>query len=600
MYGLRVQSYGGTLDLIYSGKRHSFKLTVERVQEDLPVLRQSDFKTERSDFVGETNLQAKKDGLYGVTVEATPLISKSVAPVPVTLEIDGKDPHRFGLAPFGQVRLKISARLPVADEYKGGIDVLYGGQRVPLAITVTRADTAAPLKFRINGVAREETDAGYIFDSKVALLFDIEGLRSEPLTLNLPRIVELARKESGTVVSQAHIEKRWVEECDPGDSCKEIVGSTTLDGRRPRSYRIVIEGLHRGEYSGTLMIANNDLTALERTIGITVRRSWLVATFFIAMGVSGSLLLRLFAQRTKPKLQAQIDISKVNDDLKSTNQEIGSDLAPAEGLVIVFLGEQLDKLSAEWAEKNVADGDARLKELAAKVAAIPKWVTVRRTLDSTELPRNQKSDLGMDIAKVEELFKQDTSANVSARIDALSKAISDALKALIKARVDSLTNELPKQEQSGVGKVLKQQLDTEVTARLTKASDPTTDPREAARTISDANLILHNVLARGLESKLRFLPLPVGLTGDEWQSALAGVTTAFAPVHETKDPDVAAKAYQDGFRILMEALLLGIRRRLADDDTRIKTIADNASRIDAQNKSAARGGDGAELRSAGR
>lgn len=583
-----VQPYEGTLDLIYDSKRHPFKLIVERKQEDPPELRMNAFTTEKAEFEVVTVLRAKKDALYSVRIEATPLTSKSVPAFTPLLELDGKGPHSFNLPPFSQIPLKIKAKLPVPDTYTGGIDLFYNGQRVPLALSITRTDTAVPLKYRLSGIARDGVDFGYLFSgaSSVAVRFDLEGLRSDPITLNLPRMAGLARKDSEKVMSQATFDKATVQEFD-GKEWNSISQGPTLPGRTAKEFRIVIDGLTPGEYSGTLSVANDYMNAVESPVGITVRRSWFVAVLLIMIGVLGSLWLRRYAQQDKPKLVAQRDIAKVNEDLQ-TMQDGLTDVTPEEQEVFAFLGKQLNKLYESWEKGVVATGDAQLKEIAAKLALVPRWVNLRRRLESTTLPSDKLLARRIAIAGIKDAFQTADSGTTATKISAVDQDITKDLALVITDRIASLTNEVVRQEQSGAGKVLKQKLDEEVMGRLKQATDLAASPerlQEAAFKIGEANLVMVRLLATGLEAKIPPTPPDQGIDPADWQAAVADIRQELAQARSTNDPDTASAAYKKGYAIYLTTLLQGIRIRLNMADERIAALTETTANTDKEIKS---------------
>jgi hypothetical protein len=188
-----------------------------------------------------------------------------------------------------------------------------------------------------------------------------------------------------------------------------------------------------GEYTGTLSVANKDLNAQEQNqVEITVRRSWLIAVLLIMIGVLGSLMLRRWAQRDKPKLVAQRDIAQVNEDLRAMQSGL-KDGTTGEQEVLLFLGKQLNTLSENWEEGVVATGDAQLKDIAAKLALIPRWVNLRRRLESTKLPPDKLTAHSVAVATIKDAFQTVDSAKIADEISAVDQDITKDLAAMITA-----------------------------------------------------------------------------------------------------------------------------------------------------------------------
>jgi len=574
-------TYIGRIDLIYNDARDSYKLAITRAPDETLQVRgidnSAEYTTEPALFDIATGISSKSlRAVPGVRLVVYELIGPQSVTPSVVLKGRPDTGAVFSVPGNGEVPLTLSMNLPLPGTYKGALELIHGRNRDKYTFNVRRIEAKAPVTIRPIEAARSDTSPFGVADLRVIL----EGTRSVPVTLDLPNIAALSRKESDKVNAQALFTSINFKEISP-DKDLPAGSPVALDGRTPKQLEVEITGLQSGEYSGLFTIGTKDLPPQEAAFSIYVRRAWWIASLWIGLGVALSWGLRAWALKGRPRLAAQRQLSQQSADIEATFREV-KDATPAEKRVLKDFSTRVADLYGGW-ERGAATAtatatDALVREIGGKLSAFRQWVNLRRRFDAVQTPFPSLAGQRQRLAGFEENFlRPGADDNLATAITQLGTDLTNALSGELLGRIQALSDDIKAIEATEFGKPYKSRLDV-IVLHLTDAKQlaPVADRfNEALAMVENSRLTYIRMLAGALNEQIPVMtPDPDRIPQTEWDSVLAVVRQATERARLATSADVAADAYGQAFAVYMNRLLAAmvLRLRAAPDKIRLTSL----------------------------
>lgn len=494
--------------------------------------------------------------------------------VPVTVTLNGAAPSTpIDVTQQDRAQVQISATLSVSGDYRSHISLFYSDKRQKsIPITITRQRNALPIQIEgLNTVATTH----WFKASTVTADFIIRETSGQRASLYLPTLIGLAVKDG---------DKKRQAACDTvrfevtGDKTYIHIGSqASIPGK------LILTKLRgTGEYSAKIRVASADTTPVDADLTILVKDNWLVAVFFILVGVVSSYVIRRYTKESRPKLVALRTLTDIRDALDKVQSDAG-ELDDKEKTVIDGLRNQIAILDRDLARGTTSDtGASALKDLQDKLAFLPPWLTIGRKLRNVSPP----SLVGTPSAKWEAIADSyfltkgvgaapmDTLTAIRAEID---KAVKDNLLARILEFQKTADDHKASQPASADA------IEAGVVPLLAKAKEEATNDKllEATATFQDARRSYGRIIAQQLTAELRGQP-PPGFTQEEWDSLRRQLEVKLDEIKALRetDPALALSQFEAANQHYIEALIRAMRKAVAASAT---ALASGVLSQDAQN-----------------
>lgn len=486
----------------------------------------------------------------------------------------GNDPkaQEATVPALGELPVLLKMQMPVPGAYSGSLDLIYDGKRHPTPLTITRADSSAPVIVRAVDTVR----ASSCWNASPTLRVVLEGTRSEPIRIKPPVIADLALKNSDKVQSTAqfdHVETMLVA---PDGTLQLVTNGITLDGRDRKELEITIAGLRKaGEYGGTLLIGAGDFTPKEQAFTIYVKKQWWIAAILILIGIAISLGLRHWAQIGKPRALAQRQILMLLDEIGQLRLQV-PDSTEAEQRVLTAFEKRLDDLYEKWRTTSIP-ADTTVAEIEAKLNPFRTWVNLRRRLSKIE-PSAVAAPFWGTLAGFETRLKDPCApaevTKISDDLNTLASNITSALQAEFKRQIDVTSKQAEAQRallaQQGAD-AYAQRLQTEVLNPLKNAGELADHTRfdEAHAAIDRARLAYARILIEQLEGTLTGAKPDSRITDEDWASAKNQVQTLSETAHKADNADAAVQTWEKAYQVYLSVLLRALSLRIQADSEKV-------------------------------
>ena len=362
-----------------------------------------------ADEAPATNLTVEIDDFTstnGLRVRPQVTLNGKAAGVPINVSMSERPVVEF------------AASFPGLGEYKSHLVLFYSGKPHDLPIIVVRQQNE--LGFQLDGVDTVSVTKWWSADAHI--YFTVRETAGQRAALYAPTLENFALKEVDKLRKQVGIEEIKLDgQGITGDSLtKAPVESYFVEPYSSRTSIFEVKGIpEAGEYIGSIRASGPNRVSVSREITILVKNSVWIAAFWVFVGVSASILIRIYIKEQRPKLVAWRRLSYALDALEEAKVAAGN-VAEAHD-VCNGLRTQLDKI-----ERGLKDGDTQnavdaLKEVETRIRVLPDWINTGRNLsavaaseivdspraDWTALARSYflttgtAVDIGLALAKIE-------------------------------------------------------------------------------------------------------------------------------------------------------------------------------------------------------
>ena len=295
------------------------------------------------------------------------LIDPFVGPDGLRVEIDAlvdgqplQPDAAIALEGLNDIDLTLSAELIEAGTYETAIVLLYAERRETTVLSVNRTLSAPNLTITASGVTTETLP---MFESATASLWINAEAQDRTIAVAEPGIRKLVQKRDNVEYASG-----FDEMTVDGGKDSTIDWPLTLPPASNESLRFNLAGINSpGLYEAMLVFSAADHLPTEAMVSFTVRRSGAVAGFVIALGLLLSKLLQHLKQSVQPRLQQQVDALMLRTRLRRAIMSY-RDTKLEDKALIAVIDDRLRDLVAMLRLGPVADVDARLSELAAKIS----------------------------------------------------------------------------------------------------------------------------------------------------------------------------------------------------------------------------------------
>lgn len=556
-----------TVSIVDADPNNGVKLTTTATAVVLPVYLELD--------------QGKITGLH---VAVDNFVAPDGSLVPVTVTVNGAAASTaIDVTQQDRPQVQISATLPISGDYKSHISLTYSGKRQKsVALTVTRQRNALPLQIEgLNTVATTR----WFKTTQATANFVIRETGGQAVNLYWPTLVGFAVKD-GDKKRQAAYDNETFEV--PGSS-----GSIRMGGQASTPGKLIVTGIRgTGEYSGKIRVSNADTTPVDADLSILVKDNWLVAFFFILVGVVTSYAIRRFTKESRPKLVALRSLADIREALDKVQANAG-ELGDIEKKVFDGLRDQIAELDRDLTRGTITDtGAAGIKDLQNKLTFLPAWLTVGRKLRSVNPPSLVATPRAKWQAMADSYFlKKGAGDAPAAELTAISADIDKAVKDDLLARITGFQKMAEDHKASQPGSAAA--IDADVLPLLAKARDEATNDKlpEATAEFQSARSSFAQVLTDQLTAELNG-PAPPGFQQSEWDALRQQLAGQLDKVRQESDPEAALSQFEAANRTYIGAVIRAMRTAIStsvgalasgvlspEAQKTLQTKLDNATRI---------------------
>lgn len=317
-----------------------------------------------------TVVNPKDRPIAGIVARITPFKDANLVAAKAVLDNGEATSQPFALAAHASHELDIDVALPNTGSHSARLWLAAGGDASFVTLQVTRAQKTSSLAIgNLNPIAIDAPLRGTTGS----------GPQSVPVTestgvdgvLPVPRLqAVLYRPNDKVAIAAPGIELASGE-------------PTPVKGGSSTAIPLALNGFAKaGRYEATLQFATPASAPVSRTMLVYVREGWLVAAFWIALGVGLAFALRIYATVLAPRLALQSRVGLLFQQLRALGSESAGDLvavAVTDGMSVA-LAARWDHL-APTARLTPADLDLH----ESKIPLLQNWLRLRRSLP-TGLP----------------------------------------------------------------------------------------------------------------------------------------------------------------------------------------------------------------------
>lgn len=355
-----------------------------------------------------------------------------------------------GEAPFtvpgrGEIIFNIKAELPLADEYKSSITLIYAEKREVTNLTVNRTRPAATIEVLGPGTIHGQTWFGKLGNTKMSVVLRNTGSQTVQVEQITP--IRLERLEGGDGKVDVLADLQY--ELMTGDG--QIRPETfDLAGGQSQELVLAIEGLDRvGTYEGDLILDAADATPpAAKTFTMKLKAPWWWAVIVIGTSVIISYLFRRWFGSGLPRRQRQRRILLLLGDLAHLEKRF-TDLESKEIALLEKIRTRANELFDDPDLGTDKNADTVLNEVEKKLSLVPVIVEARRRIRALR-PPEAFIELAQKWEDIVNHFIDNIDTDISNEeneLDALLKTgIDNAVKDHILTKLDEFDTQVTNQD----------------------------------------------------------------------------------------------------------------------------------------------------------
>jgi len=538
-----------------------------------PQIKIAEFASTEGIKLSVQNLESLSVDLTIVSTSAKPvnnlrvIASRWIGPngqvVEVACTVDAKPCSGTSLRVPGMataIKLHLEAHIPIAGNYAGSLALIYDNNRNSVPVAVARTDTATTVRF-----ASGETALNSPYFSAFrfpTLRFTLEETSGQEVTLAVPQLVSFVRKDAGKKSQTPFNRIQFFL----GDQCKtQIQDKFGLAAHQSQPVRAKITGFAAaGEYVAKIRVAAGNAQPVDEEVTLLVRDNFLIAVFFILLGVRASWMLRSYLRVNRPRKLLQRRALRLAREVQNTRTSRPAVFTTQEKNLLDAFSARLADL---YGQREPENGPAILDELDAKLSLFTRWVNVRLALDSVE-PQSIVSSLRVEWAPMITLLEakgtsQAEIQQASTKLDGLSQNIQIATRRHWLDEIQKFQDQIATQKETSLAET-KARFDNEVIPLLARAKESADGLRlpDAGQTFHEARLLYLRILAEELAGLIPIEP-PTAIPKDGWAEWRNTVLNQLNTVLHTDDLEKAATAYDKAYTTSLTKLIT-VARQLAN------------------------------------